>query len=280
MIPIKINSDQISSITPNNPNMGKSRGPRGAKLSNLSLNSFGNNPRVPKCARCRNHGIISGLRGHKKNCSYQKKIVKCVALKRQQAVEDAIALRLVNESGTHLDQLPPGKIYGINVTEPCPSPTKSQNSSDIPAFEIDKANAGNVTVAPTSPNHEQSISQKAIDMLANLFPHRKRSVLELILKRCDSDLIRAIEQCSKSSSGNSTNISSAFRPPVPSQQTHPDIASARYTPPSFVHYPKLLFPMSIPFTMNLPNLAPRCQIPHCTCIASSTPVFAHQTLNP
>lgn len=135
-----------------------------------------------------------------------------VALKRQQAVEDAIALRLVNETGTHLDQLPPGKIYGMTVTEPCPSPPMPQKSpsSPIPVFEIDKGNATATT------KHEQTISQNAIDMLAQLFPHRKRSVLELILKRCDSDLIRAIEQCSKPLNG--TSITSAFRPPAPSQQ--------------------------------------------------------------
>lgn len=135
-----------------------------------------------------------------------------VALKRQQAVEDAIALRLVNETGTHLDQLPPGKIYGMTVTEPCRSPPMPQKSpsSPIPVFEIDKGNATATT------KHEQTISQNAIDMLAQLFPHRKRSVLELILKRCDSDLIRAIEQCSKPSNG--TSITSAFRPPAPSQQ--------------------------------------------------------------
>lgn len=41
----------------------------------------------------------------------------------------------------------------------------------------------------------RNVSESAIDMLANLFPHRKRSVLELILRRCDSDLLRAIEHC-------------------------------------------------------------------------------------
>lgn len=140
-----------------------------------------------------------------------------VALKRQQAVEDAIALRLVNETGTHLDQLPPGKIYGMTVTEPCPSPPISQKSSPnspIPVFEIDKSSATTTVVT----KQEQTISQNAIDMLAQLFPHRKRSVLELILKRCNSDLIKAIEQCSKPSNGHQTGIASAFRPPAPSQQ--------------------------------------------------------------
>lgn len=137
-----------------------------------------------------------------------------VALKRQQAVEDAIALRLVNETGTQLDQLPPGKIYGMTVTEPCASPSVSQKSpsSPGPVYEVDKGNA-----TTTTTKQEQTISQNAIDMLAQLFPHRKRSVLELILKRCDSDLIKAIEQCSKPNSSG-INITSAFRPPAPSQQ--------------------------------------------------------------
>lgn len=43
--------------------------------------------------------------------------------------------------------------------------------------------------------HPGSVSSNAIDMLVQLFPHRKRSVLELILRRCDLDLLRAIEQC-------------------------------------------------------------------------------------
>lgn len=45
-----------------------------------------------------------------------------------------------------------------------------------------------------------AVSESAIDMLAHLFPHRKRSVLELILRRCDLDLLKAIEQCSPSMS--------------------------------------------------------------------------------
>lgn len=53
-----------------------------------------------------------------------------VALKRQQAVEDAIALRLAyNETGAAMEALPPGKIFGMNVTEPCVSPLPNSASS-------------------------------------------------------------------------------------------------------------------------------------------------------
>lgn len=53
-----------------------------------------------------------------------------VALKRQQAAEDKIALHLASvESGTALDALPPGSIYGMRVTEPCPSPGPEPDSA-------------------------------------------------------------------------------------------------------------------------------------------------------
>lgn len=76
---------------------------------------------------------------------------------------------------------------------------------------------------------QSTVSQSAVDMLAQLFPHRKRSVLELVLRRCDLDLLRAIEQCSPASAQasalasvtsmatTSSSPTSAFRPPTMTQ---------------------------------------------------------------
>lgn len=79
--------------------------------------------RKPKCARCRNHGMVSWLKGHKRHCKYKDCVcAKCnliaerqrvmaaqVALKRQQAAEDAIAMGL--RSISPYGQLPPGPVF-------------------------------------------------------------------------------------------------------------------------------------------------------------------------
>lgn len=80
--------------------------------------------RKPKCARCRNHGMVSWLKGHKRHCKYKDCLcAKCnliaerqrvmaaqVALKRQQAAEDVIAMtmRCISPSS---GQLPPGPVF-------------------------------------------------------------------------------------------------------------------------------------------------------------------------
>lgn len=59
-------------------------------------------------------------------------LVLQVALKRQQAVEDAIAMRLVsNETGKTIDALPPGKIFGMSISEPCNAPSNSNSTESL-----------------------------------------------------------------------------------------------------------------------------------------------------
>ena len=107
--------------------------------------------RKPKCARCRNHGYVSWLKGHKRHCKFKDCLcAKCnliaerqrvmaaqVALKRQQAAEDAVAmgLRCISPYG----QLPPGPVFmGNNNND-----EDDEDEDDIDEDEDDEGKSNN-----------------------------------------------------------------------------------------------------------------------------------------
>lgn len=134
---------------------------------------------------------------------------------------------------------------------PSLSPTaKSQSSSDDIATFYDRNGKLSENWFHSFAHNAPRKNQQPIDVLCRIFPHKKRSVLDLILRSCGGDTVQAIEQVlatqaqeEKSTNGlvypgtspgpltnhlQSSVLKSAFSP-IPSLSAANTLNSMRYT---------------------------------------------------
>lgn len=131
---------------------------------------------------------------------------------------------MANKTGRKIDALPPGSIFGLTVTQPKDQAAAAHSPQEAPEQQQQQpkpvvAEPETLAVAQDlSAPRREIVSQTAIDMLAQLFPQRKRSVLELVLKRCDLDLLRAIENVSPPAEQTPAEL---LPPPLPQPPSLP-----------------------------------------------------------